>query len=362
MSAGMRAARIVGPGQVEVVDLALPEPGPGELRVRLEGCGVCASNLEPWAGPDWMQFPTEPGGLGHEGWGVVDAVGDGVQGLAPGDRVAVLNQHGYATHDVVRAEQAVRLPPGLAGVPFPGEAFGCAVNIARRSRIEPGQTVAVIGIGFIGAAVTRLAAQAGATVIAISRRDSSLALAREMGAAHTIPMQDHWGIIEEVRRVTDGRMCDVVVEAVGKEWPLNLAGDIVAEGGRLVIAGYHQDGSRTLNIGGWNWRGLDIVNAHERDPQVNLRGLREAVEAAASGRIAPPAAGHPPLSPGAARRGAERHAGQAGRLREGLDRLRLRAESPRAERLGQGRIVARAASAKLRPSGPPPFPLAPSTG
>jgi threonine dehydrogenase-like Zn-dependent dehydrogenase len=100
-------------------------------------------------------------------------------------------------------------------------------------------------------------------------------------------MHDHWGIIEEVRRLTGGRMCDVVIEAVGKEWPLNLAGDIVAEGGRLVIAGYHQDGPRTINVGGWNWRGLDIVNAHERDPAVNLQGLREAVEAAAAGRIDP---------------------------------------------------------------------------
>lgn len=283
----LRAARVTGPGRVEVVDLPLPEPGPGEVRVRLEGCGVCASNLEPWAGPDWMSFPTEPGGLGHEGWGVVDALGEGVEGLALGDRVAMLNQHGYASHDVVRADQAVRLPDALAGVPFPGEAFGCAVNIARRSGIEPGQTVAVIGIGFIGAAVTRLASEAGATVIAISRRESSLALASEMGAQHAIPMHDHWGIIEEVRRLTGGRMCDVVIEAVGKEWPLNLAGDIVAEGGRLVIAGYHQDGPRTLNVGGWNWRGLDIVNAHERDPRVNLRGLQEAVAAAAAGRIDP---------------------------------------------------------------------------
>ncbi|MBP1804811.1 MDR/zinc-dependent alcohol dehydrogenase-like family protein [Rubellimicrobium aerolatum] len=288
MSGGtMRAARVTGPGRVEVVTLPLPVPGPGQVRVRLEGCGVCASNLEPWAGPDWVSFPTEPGGLGHEGWGVVDALGEGVEGLAVGSRVAVLNQHGYASHDVVAAGQAVPLPPELDGQPFPGEALGCAVNIFRRSRIEAGQVVAVIGIGFIGAAVTRLAAEAGARVVAVSRREESLALARAMGAAEAIPMHDHWAIVEEVRRLTGGRMCDVVIEAVGKEWPLNLAGDIVAEGGRLVIAGYHQDGPRTINVGGWNWRGLDIVNAHERDPAVNLRGLREAVAAAAAGRLDP---------------------------------------------------------------------------
>jgi threonine dehydrogenase-like Zn-dependent dehydrogenase len=282
----MRAARVLGPGRVEVVELPLPEPGPSEVRVRLEGCGVCASNLEPWSGPDWMSFPTEPGALGHEGWGVVEAAGEGVRTLAPGDRVAVLNQHGYASHDVVREDQAVRLPPELSG-PFPGEAFGCALNIFRRSRTEAGQKVAIIGIGFIGAALVGLAADAGAEVIAISRREESLELARRMGAAHAIPMQDHWAIVEEVRRITGGRMADVVIEAAGQEWPLNLAGDVVAEGGRLVIAGYHQGGPRSVNVGGWNWRGLEIVNAHERDPVRNLQGLRDAVEAVAAGRLDP---------------------------------------------------------------------------
>jgi threonine dehydrogenase-like Zn-dependent dehydrogenase len=286
-SEGLRAVRVTAPGQVEVVSLPLPEPGPGEIRVRLEGSGVCASNLEPWAGPEWMSFPTEPGGLGHEGWGVVEAVGDGVTAPASGDRVAILGQHSYASHDVVKAEQAVRLPPELDGLPFPGEAFGCVMNIFRRSGVVPGQTVAIIGIGFLGAALTRLAEQAGAEVIAISRRDSSLALAREMGASHAVPMHDHWAIIEEVRRLTSGRFCDVVIEAVGKQWPLDLAGEIVAEGGRLVVAGYHQDGPRQVNMQNWNWRGIDVINAHERDPARYVAGLHQAVEAVAAGRLDP---------------------------------------------------------------------------
>ena len=82
----MRAAVLTGPGQVQIEDVPLPEPGPGQVRIKLEGCGVCASNLTPWEGPEWMQFPTEPGALGHEGWGTVDAVGDGVDGLQVGDR------------------------------------------------------------------------------------------------------------------------------------------------------------------------------------------------------------------------------------------------------------------------------------
>jgi len=282
-----RAAVVTGPGQLRIETRAAPEPGPGQLRVRLEGCGVCASNLTPWAGPEWMQFPTEPGGLGHEGWGVVDAIGPDVEGLAIGDRVAALSQHAYAEYDLADAGMVVRLPPALDGLPFPGEPLGCAMNIFRRAQIEAGQTVAIIGIGFLGAVLTRLATDVGARVIAVSRRPYALDVARRMGAAELVPMQDHAAIIARVRELTDGRFCPRVIEAVGKQWPLDLAAELTAEGGRLVVAGYHQDGPRQVNMQLWNWRGFDVVNAHERDPAVCLQGLREAVDAVASGRLDP---------------------------------------------------------------------------
>ena len=145
----------------------------------------------------------------------------------------------------------------------------------------------VFGIGFLGAILTRLATDAGARVIAISRRPFSLDVARQFGAAETIPMDDHWAIIERVKELTGGRLCDRVIEAVGKQWPLDLAGELVREGGRLIVAGYHQDGPRQVNMQMWNWKGIDVVNAHERDPEVQMRGIREAVEAVASGRLDP---------------------------------------------------------------------------
>ncbi|HEX8570116.1 MAG TPA: zinc-binding dehydrogenase [Caulobacteraceae bacterium] len=268
-------------------EVPLPAPGPGQVRVRLEGCGVCASNLTPWEGPEWMQFPTEPGALGHEGWGVVDAVGDGVDGLALGDRVATLSGKSYAEYDLADAGQVVKLPASLAGQPFPGEPLGCAMNIFRRSDIRAGQTVAIVGVGFLGAILTRLATDAGARVIGISRRPFSLDLATKMGAAEVIPLEDHYGIIERVRELTGGVFCDRVIEAVGKQWPLDLAAELTREGGRLIIAGYHQDGPRQVNMQLWNWRGFDVINAHERDPAVSLQGIREAVEAVTSGRLDP---------------------------------------------------------------------------
>jgi threonine dehydrogenase-like Zn-dependent dehydrogenase len=283
----MRAAVVTGPGQIQISEVARPEPGLGQVRLRLEGCGVCASNLTPWAGPEWMQYPTEPGALGHEAWGFVDAIGEGVEGLSIGDRVAALSYKSYAEYDLAEAGAVVRLPDALAGQPFPGEPLGCAINIYRRSEIETGQTVAIIGIGFLGAILTKLATDAGARVIAISRRPFSLDLARRMGAAETIPMEDHSAIIERVKELTGGTFCDRVIEAVGKQWPLDLAGELTRERGKLIVAGYHQDGPRQVNMWLWNWRGIDVINAHERDSKVYVQGLRDAVDAIASGRLDP---------------------------------------------------------------------------
>jgi threonine dehydrogenase-like Zn-dependent dehydrogenase len=234
-----------------------------------------------------MQFPTEPGALGHDGWGVVDAVGEGVTGLEPGDRVGALSGHAYAEQDIANASDVVKIPDALKDLPLPLEPFGCAFNIFRRSDIRQGQTVAIIGIGFLGAILVKLATNAGARVIAISRRQESLDLARRMGAGETIPMDDHWEIIERVRELTGGHFCDRVIEAVGKQWPLDLAAELTREGGRLVIAGYHQDGPRQVNMQLWNWRGFDVANAHERDPAVSVRGMREAVDAIERGIIDP---------------------------------------------------------------------------
>jgi threonine dehydrogenase-like Zn-dependent dehydrogenase len=283
----MRAAVLEGPGRMGVRDVALPEPGPGQVRVKLEGCGVCASNLTPWEGPEWMEFPGEPGGLGHEGWGLIDAVGEGVSGLSVGERVAALSYKSYAEYDLAEADAVVRLPESLAGQPFPGEPLGCAMNIFKRSEIEAGQTVAIVGIGFLGALLTRLATDAGARVIAISRRPFSLDVARQFGATEVIPMEDHHAIIDRVKELTDGKFCDRVIEAVGKQWPLDLASELVKERGKLIVAGYHQDGPRQVNMWLWNWRGIDVINAHERDPAAYAQGIRDAVEAVASGRLDP---------------------------------------------------------------------------
>jgi threonine dehydrogenase-like Zn-dependent dehydrogenase len=283
----MRAAVIEGPGKVRVESVQRPTPRRAELRVKLQGCGVCASNLATWAGMPWTEYPTEPGGLGHEGWGILDAMGEDSEGFQIGDRVALVSQHAYAEFDVAPQAAVVKLPSALDNSAFPGEPLGCAMNIFCRSQISAGETVAIVGIGFLGAVLTRLASNAGARVIAISRRPCSLEVARRMGAVEAIPLLDHRQIIEAVVSLNHGKLCDCVIEAVGKQWPLTLAAELVRERGRLIIAGYHQDGPRQINMQLWNWKGLDVMNAHERELEVYAAGIRRAVDAVANNLFDP---------------------------------------------------------------------------
>jgi threonine dehydrogenase-like Zn-dependent dehydrogenase len=277
---------VEAPGKVAVHERARPpQPGPGQVRLRLEGCGVCGSDLALWQGRPWFDYPREPGAPGHEGWGVVDALGPDVVGVEEGVRVAALTYHAYSDHDIADADAIVPLPPQLDGEPFPGEALGCAVNVARRSAIEAGMRVAVLGVGFLGALLVQLAARAGAEVIAVSRRAFALEIAKRVGAAHALPLDEH--AIDAVGQVTGGDLCDRVIEVTGRQEALDVAGPLTRTRGRLVIAGFHQDGERSVDMQLWNWRGLDVVNAHERERAVYVEGIAEAARLVAAGELDP---------------------------------------------------------------------------
>lgn len=282
-----KAALLVAPERIRITEEKVPQPGKGEVRIRLEGCGVCASNIPVWEGREWFNYPVAPGNPGHEGWGVVDAVGEGVTRWHEGDRVTGLSYHAYATHDLAKAENLVQLPSFLDDKPFPGEPLGCAMNIFKRSDIRSDQTVAVVGCGFLGLLQIQLAKATGARVIALSKRSYSLEAAKSAGADEIIRLEDHHEIIEKVRKLTEGKFCQRVIEATGKEWPLNLAIELTSERGKLIVAGFHQDGMRSLNVQQLNWRGIDMISAHERDPKQYLKGIQEAIDAVRDKRMDP---------------------------------------------------------------------------
>jgi threonine dehydrogenase-like Zn-dependent dehydrogenase len=240
-----RAAVLAAPGRAVFSQRPVPDPGPGEVLVHVEGCGVCGSSLPLWEGRPWFTYPLAAGAPGHEVWGRTD----------DGRRVTGLSGHGFATIDVLRETELVELPEELDDVPFPGEALGCAVNVVRRADVRPDDELAVVGMGFLGTVVARLCEIRGARVTPVRRGDAP-----------------------------DGEF-PRVIEAAGTQASLDTAARLVATGGTLVIAGFHQDGPRTVDLQSWNWRGIDVVNAHERDARVVLEGIEEAVRLAASGEL-----------------------------------------------------------------------------
>ncbi|HEX7038443.1 MAG TPA: zinc-binding dehydrogenase [Pseudomonadales bacterium] len=278
MSSAMTAARLVKPGRFDLVEIARPQPGPGEVRVALEGCGVCASNLPVWSGRPWFDYPLAPGELGHEGWGRVEAVGPDVDASLIGRRVAMVSSRAYAEADIASADDLIALPESLRLAPL--EPFGCAFNVADRARLGAGRTVAVVGLGFIGLAVTRLACAAGCRVATVSSNPHALSIAETMGAFPVSLQEDRHRVRDAVIGALGG--CDRVIECTGHQQPLDLATDLIAEGGCLVIAGYHQDGPRYVDLQQWNWKGIDVVNAHERDRRRVRQGMRIAADALAA--------------------------------------------------------------------------------
>lgn len=269
----------------------LSECSPDEVCIALEGCGVCASSLPVWEGRPWFEYPMPTGSPGHEGWGTLIALGDRVRrerkDLFIGKRVTCLGGHSFATHTKVSAREVVSLPDSLKDIPFPGEAIGCAMNIFQRADIQPGQSVAIIGAGFLGLLLVQLATSVGAKVLVMSRRSSARDLALRYGAQACFDTEDWWGNAHEIVRLTEGLGCERVIEVTGMQFALDTATEMIAEYGKLIIAGYHQDGLRQVNMQKWNWRAIDVVNAHERDTRRYICGIEAAVAATEEGRIKP---------------------------------------------------------------------------
>jgi threonine dehydrogenase-like Zn-dependent dehydrogenase len=271
----MHAAILEAPAHVTLHALPDPEPAAGEVLVRVQGSGVCASELPLWEGRDWFDYPRPAGEPGHEGWGVVEALGAGVAGLAPRQRVAFIGSGTHAEFAVVPAAACVA--HDFSG-PFPGEPLACAMNAFARSGVRGGERVAVVGAGFFGLLLVQLCRGVAQEIAVFSRRGSALEQACALGATET-----HDAYAEAVG---EGSF-DVVFEVTGHQEPLDLAARLCRIRGRLVIAGYHQDGLRTVNLQHWNWCGLDVINAHERDAERYVEGLRAALDAVAAGRLQP---------------------------------------------------------------------------
>ena len=271
----VRAAQLIGPEAATIIAAARPTPGAGQVLVKVLACGVCGSDLNAWRGVPGIEYPLPPGAPGHEVWGEVAELGPGVAkaSLFLGQKVTGLMQGGYAQYALAQADELLAVPPSFGDRPLLGEPLACAANVVRRANWRPGDPLAVVGFGYLAALVVQLLfARGSSRWVAISRRAESRALALRLGAEAAYGFEQ-----------VPGELWDsfpLVIEAAGVQQALDHATWLTAYGGRLVIAGYHADGPRTVNLQSWNWKGIDVVNAHERRPEVYLRGLREGLQVA----------------------------------------------------------------------------------
>lgn len=279
MAQTVRGVVATGPGEaVTVTDVVVPDPGPGEVLVAVEACGVCHTDLHYREGGITDDFPFL---LGHEAAGRIEAVGPDVTAVSPGDFV-VLNwravcgtcrscrrgrpQYCFATHNatqkmtltdgteltpalgigafadktLVAAGQATRVDP--AARPEAAGLLGCGVMAGYGAAVHtggvgPGDSVAVFGCGGVGAAAIAGALNAGATtVIAVDLDARKLEWARAQGATHTVDASSE-DPVARIREITDGHGADVCIEAVGRPEVLeqafyarDLAGTVVQVG------------------------------------------------------------------------------------------------------------------------------------
>src|SRR6266403_3006110 len=281
----MRVAVLMNPRRFDIRKFSIPRPAEREVRVRVEYCGICSSNLGPWKGAPWFSYPFPPGAPGHEATGIIEEIGDKVSNLRIWERVATLSYQAFAEHVITKADNVVSISHLSRESLFLGEPLGCAVIVFTRAQIRKGDWVAIVGVGFFGAILLQLCLDGGAKVIAISRRQLALRIAEEFRVQHCLEMKERSQVVEDVRAITGGALCDAVIEAGGVQETLDLASDLCRTRGRLIIAGYHQDGSRTINMQQWNWHGLDVINAHERDELIYVQGMREAAAIVSRGNI-----------------------------------------------------------------------------
>lgn len=299
----MRAASLEAPGApLRLVERPVPDPGPGQVRVRVEACGVCGSDvfLQKGGFGDKVTWPVVPG---HEAAGVVDALGDGVDGFAVGDQVALYyitvpdgdpwaargrpNISPHVTRmgvdvDGAFADYVLRPPAALIRPPAPVPPEVLAVltdavatplhGLKRVAHLAGGETLVVLGVGGLGSNAVQLGKAMGARVIAVTRSAAKLALARELGADETVPA-DEGDPVAAVRALTGGYGADVVIQCVGSAAVDEQAIAMGGPGGRVVLIGSSLDHFRARAVDIF-WRELSVLGSRGFVPD----DIRDAID------------------------------------------------------------------------------------
>jgi alcohol dehydrogenase, propanol-preferring len=305
----MRALRYHGPRRpLTLEQLAVPEPGPGEVLVRVTAAGICHTELHFLSG--LLDLGVAPLTLGHEIAGRIERVGPGVPAARAGERVLVyyyvgcgrcafclrgeenlsgelraehgfVTDGGFAEYVRVPARNAVPLPGGLSDAD--AAPIGCgvttAVHAAALAQVGLGDWAVVYGAGAVGFGLVQLARLRGARVIAVGRSPAKLERARALGADATVRAGAE-DVAARVRALTGGRGADAVFELVATKETMGESVKMLAKRGRLVFVGYSEDAFQVHPI-------QLVVNEQVVTASVGntLAELRTAVDLVATGRV-----------------------------------------------------------------------------
>ena len=315
----MKAAVMRATGQPLVIEeVPVPELGPEEVLVATRTCGICGTDLHILKGLGYV--PPLPHILGHEPAGVVEAVGEKVTRVKPGDRVVphlffscddcfycrsgrhqqctnlkgilgVLVNGAFAEFFKAPEENLYLLPDN---VPFEvggllADAVVTSVHARRRSDLQNGDTALVLGCGGVGLTLIQVLRDAGARVVGVDRREESLRLAQELGATMAVDSADPERV-RKIREFTDGFGVQCVFNCVGTAASIRDSVDYVMKCGRIVVIGEEPEFPE-VNTTEIAQKELEIIGSRNGTRQ----DMVEAIRLVESGAVRPPIAHRFPL-------------------------------------------------------------------
>jgi L-iditol 2-dehydrogenase len=308
----MRAAVLHGKGDVRIERVDVPRLEPGDVLLRTRVALTCGTDAKVFQRGYHARMIKPPALFGHEVAGIVEAVGPGPHGIEPGAPVVAANSAPCGDCEYCRRgreslcddllfwngayAELVRIPARVArrnliripdGVSFREaaltEPLACVIRGVDDSRIVPGQTVAVIGVGPVGLMLIALARRRGARVVAAGRRLEALERAREMGADAVVTVDAGDDLAELLRRESpEGRGPHVVVEAAGTPETAEAAVRAVRKGGLVnLFAGCPAGAQIAIDAGRLHYEEVTVTSSFHHTPA----SLREAFRLIAEGSL-----------------------------------------------------------------------------
>jgi NADPH2:quinone reductase len=288
----------VGVDALQWKELPTPEPGAGQVRLRIEAASLNFPDLLIVQNKYQMKPPL-PFVPGSEYAGVIEAVGDGVKHLKVGQRVACLSgTGGFATHTLAPAALCMPLPEGFPAVDAAAFIMIYATShhaLIDRAQLKAGETVLILGAaGGVGTAAIQSAKAAGARVIAAASSDEKCALCTQLGADATLNYTTHapqGSLRDEIKRLTDGKGPDVVYDPVGGDFAEPVFRSI-AWRGRYLVVGFASGPIPALPLNLALLKGASIVGVFwgdfaKREPQANAAMMQTLATQYAQGLIKP---------------------------------------------------------------------------